>query len=116
MTELVRDTVFGHTVRLITKGKYMQYAEERDPKLWKQYINREQSKNMALFGNPEGIEPEKQETSSEGSSPSRAAEQREHNQLHSTITAQRVDTEKGRDVTMVTWYGDNDPEVRLVLY
>ena len=115
MTELIRDTVFGHAVRLMTKGKHMQYAEEKDPKLWKQFINHEQSKNMAMFGNAEGTESEKMETSSGESSPTRPAEEREHNTLHSTITAQRVDTEKGRDVTMVTWYGDNDPEVRLIL-
>ena len=119
MAELIRDTAFGHLLRLITKGKVLQYAEEKDPRLWKQYIDRDQTKNMAMFGNPEGTELEKKTDmddappSSEESSQTRTgdADQREHNRLHSTITAQRVDTEKGRDITMVTWFGDDDPEV-----
>lgn len=119
MAELIRDTVFGHFVRLLTKGRVLQYAEEKDPKLWKQYVDREQTRNMALFGNIEGTEPEEKNESkdvlpsSEESSQTRTedADGREHNQLHSTLTAQRVDTEKGRDTTVVTWFGDDDPEV-----
>ncbi|KAL6718125.1 GTPase-activating protein [Lecanora helva] len=117
MTELIRDTVFGHFVRLVTGGKVLQYAEEKDDRLWKHYINRDQTRNMAIYGNPEGTEAEKKEIgpSSENSSQTRTGdrEERPHNQLHSTLTAQRVDTEKGRDVTMVTWFGDNDPEMPL---
>ena len=112
MTDLIRDTVFGHFVRLITNGRFFQYAEEKDSSLWKQYIDREQTRNMAMVGNPEGMEPDEkkdQGASSEESSQTRAEEQ---NQLHSTLTGQRVDPEKGRDATMVTWFGDNDPEVR----
>ena len=123
MSELIRDTAFGHFVRLITKGRMLQYAEERDPTLWKQYLDREQTKNMALHGNTEGPPPEEKlerndtRVSSEESSQTRVGngdqqEQQEH-QLSSTITGQRIDTEKGRDITMVTWYGDNDPEVRI---
>ena len=119
MAELIRDTVFGHFVRLLTHGRVLQYAEEKDPSLWKAYIDREQTKNMALFGNTEGTESEKNNKSkeelpsSEESSQTRDGntEGREHNQLHSTLTAQRVDTEKGRDITMVFWFGDDDPEV-----
>lgn len=116
MAELMRDTVFGHFVRLISKRKYFQYAEERDPKLWKQYLDREQTKNMALYGNTngpsgdEGSEKEVVNTPSEESSQARAEEEEHDHQLSSTITGQVIDPEKGRDVTMVTWFGDNDPE------
>ena len=118
MAELMRDTVFGHFVRLITKRRYFQYAEERDPKLWKQYLDREQTKNMALYGNTnapseeENLEKEGVNTPSEESSEARAEEEDHEHQLSSTITGQVIDPEKGRDVTMVTWFGDNDPEVR----
>lgn len=121
MTELIRDTVFGHFVRLITKNRYLQYAEERDSKLWKQYLDREQTKNMALYGNVNGpsedekLEKEGVNTPSGESSESSEinVETEEHEQqLSSTITGQVIDPEKGRDVTMVTWFGDNDPEVR----
>jgi len=122
MAELIRDTIFGHLVRLITKGRVLQYAEERDPSLWKQYIDRDQTKDMALYGNSEGTTPEdtqgKQDAdvaspSSEGSSQTHMADadQQEYGQLSSTITGERVDTENGRDTAMVTWYGEDDPEV-----
>lgn len=117
MAGLIRDTVFGHFVRLITKHRYLQYAEERDPKLWKQYLDREQTKNMALYGNTNGpSEDEKSEkegvnTPSGDSSETTVEGEEREQQLSSTITGQAIDPEKGRDVTMVTWFGDNDPEV-----
>ena len=117
MTELMRDTIFGHFVRLITKQRYFQYAEERDPKLWKQYLDREQTRNMALHGNTNGpsaddnSEKEIINTPSDVSSDARVGGGEHEQQLSSTITGQVIDPEKGRDVTMVTWFGDNDPEV-----
>ena len=42
----------------------------------------------------------------------RTAEEEREYQMSSTVTGQRIDTEKGRDITMVTWFGGNDPEVR----
>ncbi|KAK0509370.1 hypothetical protein JMJ35_007764 [Cladonia borealis] len=116
MTELMRDTVFGHFVRLITKQRYFQYAEERDPKLWKQYLDRKQTRNMALHGNTNGpsaddnSEKEIINTPSDVSSDARVGGEEHEQQLSSTITGQVIDPEKGRDVTMVTWFGDNDPE------
>lgn len=133
MSELIRDTVFGHIVRFVTKARVLQYAEEKDPSLWKQYLHRDQTKNMALYGHPGDETPEeKQEresapvsetqsnangdvigaNGSEESSQIRAGG-REH-QLSSTVTGQKIDPEKGRDTTMVTWFGENDPEVRIL--
>lgn len=134
MSELLRDTVFGHAVRFMTKARLFQYAEEKDPSLWKQYLDRTQTKNMALSGHPEDGSPEEKheresarvsETQSpangignganlsEESSQTRAGDG--EYQLSSTITGQKNDPEQGRDVTMVTWFGDNDPEVRILL-
>ena len=150
MTDLIRDTVAGHFVRLITKGRYLQYAEEKDPTIWKQYIDREQTLNMALHGHIDPphelkeMEPTPSQSSGEGellagNSPALAeavtqTTTHEHrsdrdttlaeavtqtstheHQLHSALTNQRVDTEKGRDATMVGWWGDNDPEVCIHL-
>lgn len=132
MSELIRDTVFGHAVRFMTKGRVLQYAEEKDPSLWKQYLDRNQTKNMALYGRPDDETPEEKperesapvsETQSnvngnlgeaiqsETSSPSRSGDA--EYQLSSTITGQKIDPEKGRDTTMVTWL-HNDPEVRVL--
>ena len=133
MSDLFRDTVFGYVVRFITKGRYLQFVEEKDPSIWKQYIDRNQTKNMALYGHPDDESPgEKQESESaqvsetpsqangnvngadlsEESSQTRAGDG-EH-QLSSTMTGQKIGPEKGRDVTMVTWFGDDDPEVPLL--
>lgn len=135
MSELIRDTVFGHALRFITKGKVLQYAEEKDPSLWKQYLDRNQTKNMALYGHPDDETPEEKQqresapvsetqsnvngngnlgeaTASETSSPSRSEDG--GHQLSSTITGQKIDPEKGRDATMVSWWGDNDQEVRVL--
>ena len=134
MIELIRDTVFGHLVRFLSKGKLLQYAEEKDAKLWKQYLDRDQTRNMALHGNLDGpqLTPDEKEKevgndSSESSrtrtpeleniqtnaAQTRSLRQKEthEHQMSSTITGQRIDTEKGRDVTIVTWFGDDDPEV-----
>ena len=132
MSDLFRDTIFGHAVRFLTKARYLQFVEEKDPSIWKQYIDRNQTKNMARYGHPDDESPEeKQERESApvSESPSQAngnangadlseksfqtrAGDAEH-QLSSTITGQKIDPEKGRDVTMVTWFGDDDPEVRI---
>ena len=133
MSDLFRDTVFGHAVRFITKGRYLKFVEEKDPSIWKQYIDRNQTKNMALYGHPDDESPEEKQESesasvsetpsqvngnvngadlSEESSQTRAGDG-EH-QLSSTMTGQKIDPEKGRDLTMVTWFGDDDPEVPLL--
>ncbi len=133
MSDLFRDTVFGHAVRFFTKGRFFKFAEEKDPSLWKQYLDRNQTRNMALHGHPGGENPEeKQERESapvsetqshansngngahlsEESSQTRAGDT-EH-QMSTTITGQKIDPEKGRDITMVTWFGDDDPEVRTL--
>ena len=59
MTELIRDTSFGHLVRFVTRSRFLKYAEERDPSLWKRYINEDASGNAAHHGTVES--PEKRE-------------------------------------------------------
>ena len=130
MSELIRDTVFGHILRFLTKGKVLQYAEEKDPSLWKQYLDRDQTKNMALYGHTGDETPEEKqeressptdETQSNGNGNGKEAKLSDDSSrsraedgeppLSSTITGQKIDPEKGRDTTIVTWYGDDDQEV-----
>ena len=122
-------------MRFLTKGRCFQFAEEEDPSIWKQYLDRNQTKNMALHGHPddESLEEKPQRESapvsetqsrangngngnganlSDKSSQTRAEDGEQ--QLSSTMTGQKIDPEKGRDVTMVTWFGDKDPEVRIL--
>ena len=112
MTELLRDTIFGHSVRLATNARYFQYAEEKDPSLWKQYLHEEKTGHMAQHGQlgeetPSSHEEklEASEPSSQDTSPARL----EHVRTTNTI-GQKVDQEKGRDVNIIEWFGDNDPE------
>ena len=50
MKELLRDTIFSHRVRLITRRKVFQYPEEVDPSIWKKYVHAKKSANMANHG------------------------------------------------------------------
>lgn len=163
MKELIRDTVFGHALRFVTRGKVLQYGEEKDPELWKQYIDKKASGNMAHHGTPGEEENEKKAESNDddSESPDRDAQKKEeqndmgdqpdmrpigtgtNGDLYPNGDEQRrngsgqssgsntrhgsndnthrnetsgvpVDPEKGRDVTVITWYSDDDPEVCAV--
>lgn len=98
MAELIRDTVFGHFVRWVTKGKYLPYAEERDPKLWKQYIHLEKTGQMASHGRlaPQ-LSDDQRGTKSNETSRTRTSE----NQATNLVSGHRIDQEKGRDVNIV---------------
>ncbi|KAL9099855.1 MAG: hypothetical protein Q9163_004703 [Psora crenata] len=137
MTDLIRDSIFGQTVRLITGGRVLQYMEEKDPSLWKAYLDRDQTRNMALFGHPElsdeerkGVERKEKDNQTQTSAGIRSPasnnvtpsgdsattltqEDKNGHQMHATLTNQRVDTEKGKDASMVSWFGDKDPEVHI---
>jgi DHA1 family multidrug resistance protein-like MFS transporter len=137
MKELIRDTIPGHLLRLATGRKVLQYEEERDSSLWKRYIDKEKSGRLAHHGKEEEEEEEeeekKQEANESGDGNS-GAQQRDSvaegnntsNTRNSSNTrvgsgeAQRneiygvpIDPEKGRDVSLVTWFGDDDPEVHI---
>lgn len=129
MKELFRDTITGHAIRLLTKGRVLQYEEERDPSLWKRYIDKEKSGRMAHHGHTgeaeerrkeeEGVgdldgqrqtlaEPDGDSGSTESSGTRvGSAEDTRRNEVSGIV----VDPEKGRDAAIVTWFSDDDPEV-----
>jgi DHA1 family multidrug resistance protein-like MFS transporter len=132
MTELIRDTAFGHLVRFLSRGKYLKYAEEADPSTWTRYIDEKKSGYLAHHGDtnpPEdgtdmegigGVRTREDEftlqpppgrhdpirTPSESSSKTRVGD--EHANINNA-SGIRVDSEKGRDIHLVSWYGPNDP-------
>ncbi|KAL9613404.1 MAG: hypothetical protein Q9167_002052 [Letrouitia subvulpina] len=106
MAELVRDTVFGHLLRLATRGRVLQYAEQKDPSLWRAYLSDEKTRGMAQHGQPEPTAHNEPVPSSEDSSRTRAGDDRDANEA----TGQRIDTEKGRDMNVVEWFDENDSE------
>ncbi|PMD48560.1 putative caffeine resistance protein 5 [Hyaloscypha variabilis F] len=130
MKELVRDTVVGHLLRSVTRGKVLRFEEERDPSLWKRYVDKEKSGRMAHHGDVEEEKKEEQEgndTSNENMHEQQRAGVAEGDTTANTrnssdtrvgsgearrneVSGVPVDPEKGRDVSIVSWFGDNDPE------
>jgi DHA1 family multidrug resistance protein-like MFS transporter len=46
-SDIFRDSVFGHLVRVATSDKFFYYDEERDSSLWKKFVNEGKSGNLA---------------------------------------------------------------------
>lgn len=128
--DLLRDTAFGQIVRVVTKRKFLQYPEEKDPELWKKWVSEEKSANAARYG---AIEPPEEEESEEKSDyeKEKPAERRnrEHSSEDSAATSQtripddapinetsgvKVDAEKGMDKTVIHFLPD-DPGVCMTV-
>lgn len=117
VADLIRDSPFGHIVRAVTKNKVFQYPEEKDPELWKKYVHEEKSGHVAYHGRTEA--PEDRENIEELNN-ARGISQREQNSRSSSQTqvgeeyneasGVRVDKEKGKDLNVIDWYGDDDPQ------
>ncbi|CAI6239265.1 unnamed protein product [Periconia digitata] len=125
--DLFRDSTFGQLVRLASGGRYFQYPEEKDHALLKKYVNEEKSGYMAHHGTtgpPE--EGQREELSS-----TRGVRAREADNTAGSLSSSRtqlplddtssetgvngasgvkVDPEKGKDRTVIDWYGPDDPE------
>ena len=130
MTEMIRDTAFGHILRLVTGGRVLQYEEDKDPSVWKRYIDKEKSGRMAHHGTveEEKKEEEGKKTGNEdagedqqpdrqqGSHGAQASRNSSNTQLgdetpRNEVSGVPIDSEKGRDASIVTWFSDEDPEV-----
>ncbi|MCJ1403583.1 hypothetical protein MMC11_006806 [Xylographa trunciseda] len=107
MSELIRDTVFGHLLRYLTGGKLFPYAEDRDPSLWKRYIHDEKTMRMAHHGHTGEEKAEEQEQadttdaprSREGISRDSSATRRESN-IQTNALGHPIDPENGRDTNV----------------
>ncbi|CAG8977637.1 hypothetical protein HYALB_00006587 [Hymenoscyphus albidus] len=126
MRELFRDSTFGHVVRLVTRGRVLQFEEESNPSLWERYVDREKSGRMAHHGHVgeeekgpsketegnyhDGRQSEQRQTNAEDNRVSSDTRTESNEQQRNAASGAAVDPEKGRDVTVVTWYGEHDPE------
>lgn len=125
--DLFRDTAFGHLIRFVSRGKYLKYPEEADPTIWTRFIDEKKSAYLAHHGNTNP--PEEPDSSLDNlrgvrtqemtSAPPRLSNLEQSDSDLSTnsekprinrASGAKVDPEKGRDLHLVTWYGDNDPE------
>jgi len=123
MKDLIRDSTFGQLVRLVTRNKVFLYPEEKDSELWKKYVNKEKSANMATYGQtsvPENEgEKDNDRQSARDRSPRRSQSSSstaidESNNVNE-VSGKPIDQEKGKDSHVVDWYGPDDPEVRIAL-
>jgi hypothetical protein len=117
VADLIRDSPFGHIVRLVTRQKYFQYPEEKDPKLWKKYVHEEKSAYMAHHGTAEPPEEETDELKDLRGVRSReqgygSNSERTLGEGVNEASGARVDPEKGKDKHVISWFGDEDPQVR----
>ena len=120
MLDLLRDSAFGHCVRLVTGGKYLQYPEERDHEIWKKYVSHEKSGYAAYHGHTHPPEDNAEEALNELTQ-AHGVRSRERHGSDTTAVGERVneasgvrvDPEKGKDVHVIDWYGPDDPQVCL---
>ncbi|KAH7054530.1 putative caffeine resistance protein 5 [Macrophomina phaseolina] len=117
MKDLIRDSVFGKVVRFVTRQKYLQYPEERDPSIWEKYVDRGNSSNHALWSAslPTQHTSVRDESDDEGKRSVDAEKPREGSDTESPSPPRgnqddAAATENGRDMLMVTWYGPDDPD------
>ena len=130
MTELIRDTVFGHFLRKVTGNKVLLYEEEKDPSLWKKYVHVEKSANVAKHGQttpPEDEKDDKQDNEKDDSNSDDNDNQRPHKRSRTgsqssastavqedtpvhELSGTKIDQEKGKDVNIVDWWGPEDTE------
>ena len=113
-SELIRDTLFGHLLRSITGRRVLRYQEEIRPELWKKFVHKHKSGNMAHHGAIEDEEKERDETEKQQNQTSShyssdtQVDERQH--VINEVSSKKVDPEKGRDVHIVDWWGPDDPE------
>jgi DHA1 family multidrug resistance protein-like MFS transporter len=120
VSDLLRDSPFGHVVRLVSGNKFFSYAEERDPSLLKQFLNEKKSGYAAYHGRTtapdnddeahrvrQSMGPNRNANGSESETSSRTHTDGRFNEA----SGLRIDPEKGKDLHIVDWYGDDDPQV-----
>lgn len=128
MKELIRDTAFGHLIRFVSKNKYLKFAEEADPSLWSRYVDEKKSGNLAHHGDtapPEdggslhGLGGVRTRENQYGFFPPnrlwsmervQSYNSRAGSEMINEASGVKVDSEKGRDIHLVSWWGDSDPE------
>lgn len=125
MADLIRDAAFGQIVRLITKNRVFQYPEEKDPSIWKKYVNEEKSGYAAHHGTtePHGEDSDTEDAQSPSGVRTRNAGNRspdsdgsertavpEDGAKYNEVSGVKIDPEKGRDLTLIDWE-PNDPQV-----
>ncbi|OQO12309.1 hypothetical protein B0A48_02951 [Cryoendolithus antarcticus] len=128
--DIIRDSAFGQIVRLVSGKKAFQYADEKNPDLWKQAVDEKKSGYLAHHGTAEPPEDDKESLNGLGGVRTREngysleAPPRRRDLDLSDSDSQRtqvpedvnqasgvkVDPENGKDINLVSWYGPEDSD------
>ena len=121
MFDLIRDSAFGHIVRLVTRNKYLQYPEEKDPEIWKKYVSHEKSGYAAYHGSTQAPENKDEIDELAQTHGVRNRDGRDSETSSRTVgngvneaSGLKVDPEKGKDLHVIDWYGPDDAQVCLL--
>ena len=129
MKELLRDSAFGQVVRFLSGRRLFRYPEEDDPNILTRFIDEKESAYLANHGD---TSPPDDESALNGLQGIRTQEQQvslfpparlwslERTQSYNSrasaekiqvnrVSGAKVDPEKGKDLHLVTWAGDDDP-------
>ena len=114
MKGLMRDTAFGQIVRLVSGRRFFKYSEEENHELWKSFIDEKKSANLARHGTVEPPEDDdEKEKEEDDQTPREDSDSSSRTHVDGQVneaSGVKVDPEKGRDINLVTWYDENDPE------
>ena len=107
MTQLVRDSIFGQFLHLVSGGKLLPSEEQKDPSLWQTRVLDEKS-----------VGRNRQECNTSSASSTESSKTivvpGEEEEANKATASSRADAEKGADHDSVDWYGPQDPEVKLI--
>lgn len=106
MSDQLRDTVFGQTVRLLSGRKLLKFPDEQNPDLWKAFV----PKGKHNDGKPKDHDEasgQDAEHAVKAVGPAQLSSSEERHSLHRDLD------EKNGEVMLVDWYDSSDPEVRL---
>lgn len=126
MTDLIRDSAFGQVVRFISGYRLLQYPEEKDPDLWRQFVDEGLSGNLAHHGHigPHGEDSDTEDRPAQGlggigtrdaqdkndkekPQSTDTSRTRTSNEGYNEASGVKIDPEKGRDIYLITWRPDD---------
>lgn len=114
MATQLRETHFGYLARFVSRKKLFAYPDEIDPSLWRKSVERDtQSTPTSLEGHQDGSK-EKPPDDANDSRPSHPLNSTPRNMVTQGQNINHI-VEEGKDVYLVDWYGQDDPEVYTII-
>lgn len=109
MSDHLRDTVFGQTVRLLSGRTLLKFLDEQNPDLWKAFVPKGKH-NDGIPNNDIGI-VQNEEHAANAVNTAQASSSEEEHSLHRDLAN---NDENDGEVMLVDWYDSSDQEVHPV--